>query len=126
MILKMILILVPSFQNLLVNFWNLFSVNLENFSLKGNLKIGYFLQSYMIFLFKYLLTYLSINLGGCSFFCKMTFSFSRSKWKPSHLLFKQKVWSIKVLMRPFLYVNGTKLLYFCQNGLWMYFFYRDW
>ena len=66
----------------------------------------------MIFLFRYLLTDLSINLGGYSFFCKMTFSFAKSKWKPSYVLFKRKVRSIKVLMRPFLYVNGngTKLL----------------
>ena len=37
-VLKTILILVSSLQNCLVNFCNLFSVNLENFPMKGNLK----------------------------------------------------------------------------------------
>ena len=37
-VLKTILILVPSLQNRLVNFCNLFSMNLENFPLKDNLK----------------------------------------------------------------------------------------
>ena len=110
----------PSLQNFLVNFCNLFSVNLENFPMKDNLNYQIFslvllgsvsLGLFMIFLFKYLLTDLSINIGGYLLYCKMTFSFSRSKWKPSHVLFKRKVWSIKVLIRTFLYVNGTKL--FC-------------
>ena len=36
---------------------------------------------------------------GIRFFCKITFSFSRSKWKASHVLFKRKIWSIKDLMK---------------------------
>ena len=40
--LKTILILLTFLQNCLVNFCNLFSVNLENFSMKGNLKYGIF------------------------------------------------------------------------------------
>ena len=116
--------MVTSLQNCLDKFCNLFSVNLENFPLKGNLKYQIFslvllgsisLGLFTIFLFKYLLTDLSINLGGYLLFCKMTFSFSRYKWKPSHVLFKRKVRSIKVLMRPFFYVNGTKLLPFCKS-----------
>ena len=103
------LILVTSLQNCLANFCNLFSVNLENFSTKGNLKYRIFslvllgsvsLGFFMIFVFKYLLTDLWINLGGYSFFfCKITFSFLRSKWKTSHLLFKRKIWSIKDSMK---------------------------
>ena len=116
--------MVTSLQNCLDKFCNLFSVNLENFPLKGNLKYQIFslvllgsisLGLFTIFLFKYLLTDLSINLGGYLLFCKMTFSFSRYKWKPSHVLFKRKVRSIKVLMKPFFYVNGTKLLSFCKS-----------
>ena len=116
--------MVTSLQNCLDKFCNLFSVNLENFPLKGNLKYQIFslvllgsisLGLFTIFLFKYLLTDLLINLGGYLLFCKMTFSFSRYKWKPSHVLFKQKVRSTKVLMRPFFYVNGTKLLSFCKS-----------
>ena len=67
----------PSLQNCLVNFCNLCSVNLESFSMKGNLKYQGFtlvlLGSvspglFMIFLFKCLLTDLSVQLGGYSFF----------------------------------------------------------
>ena len=102
------LILVTSLQKCLANFCNLFSVNLKNFSTKGNLKYRIFtlvllgsnsLGLLMIFVFKYLLTDLWINLGGYSFFFVKSFSFSRSKWKPSHVLFKQKICSIKDLMK---------------------------
>ena len=87
--LKIILILVPSLQNCSTNFCNFISVNLENLPMKNNLKyriVSLVLLSsvslglFMMFLLKYLLTKLSINLGGYSlFFCKTTFSFSRSK-----------------------------------------------
>ena len=67
--LETILILVPSLQNYFVNFCNLFSVNLENFPMKDNLKYRIFsldlfvsvsLGMFMIFLLNYLLTDLSI------------------------------------------------------------------
>ena len=62
-VLKTILILVPSLQNCLVNFCNLFSVNLENFPMTGNLKYRILslvltgsvsIDLLMIFLLKYL------------------------------------------------------------------------
>ena len=65
---------VPSLQNCLVNS---LSVNLENFPMKGNLKYQILslallgsvsIGLLMMFLFKYLLTDLSINLGGYLFF----------------------------------------------------------
>ena len=89
--------MVPSLQICLVNFCNSFSVNLENAPMKDNLKYWKFflvllgsvsLGLFMIYLLKYLLTDLLINLDGYCFF------FSRSKWKPSHVLFKRKVWSM--------------------------------
>ena len=58
-------------------------MNLENFPKKGNLKYQIFsldllgpvsLGVFLVFLFKYLIN-LSINLGGYSFFCKLTLSF---------------------------------------------------
>ena len=51
----------------------------------------FFFNRHVSHLFKYLLTDLSINLGEYFFYCKMTYSFSRSKRKPFHVLFKQKV-----------------------------------
>ena len=111
-------------QNYLVSFRNSFLVNVKNVAMKDNLKYRLFslnlscsvsLSMFIILLLIHLLPDLSTNLGWYSFFYKMTLSFLRSNWKPSHVLFKQKVRSIRVLMRPFLRVNDTKLLYFCKS-----------
>ena len=106
-------------QNYLVSFRNSFLVNVKNVAMKDNLKYRLFslnlscsvsLSMFIILLLIHLLPDLSTNLGWYSFFYKMTLSFLRSNWKPSHVLFKQKVRSIRVLVRPFLRVNDTKLL----------------
>ena len=64
-------------RNSLVNFFYLFSLNLENFPMKDNSKYRIFsldllvsisLGMFMIFLLKCDITDLSINLGGYSFF----------------------------------------------------------
>ena len=69
-VLKTVLILGPSLRNCLVNVCNQFSVNLENFPKKSNLKYEIFssvllgsvsLGMFMIFLLKSLLTDLSIK-----------------------------------------------------------------
>ena len=69
--------LVPSLQNCFLNYCNLSLVTFENFPVKGNLKYQIFflvlldsvlLGILMIFLLKYFLTDLSINLGGYSLF----------------------------------------------------------
>ena len=66
---------------------NLLSKNLENFSMKGNLKYHIFsivlldsasLALFIIILLKYYLTDLSVNSDGYSYFCKIIFRFSRS------------------------------------------------
>ena len=75
-VLKIILLLMSSSKNFIVNVCNLLSVNLEVFLMSGNLK--YWLLSLvllgsfhlMIFLLKYFLTDLSMNLGGYSLFVK--------------------------------------------------------
>ena len=116
---KTFLILVPSLQNFLEKFCNLFSANLKNFSMKSNLKYQIFslvllvslsLGIFLIFLLNYFLTSSWVIIGWYSVFYKLSSSFSRPKRKPSHVFLKRKVLSIKILIIPFLYVTGSKLL----------------